>query len=117
MTTAGKRSAHDDLELLPSNTDTRITARLDGAGPRIVFGPRQPVPVPADAKFITARQYCDRLGGISFTTLARMLARDPDMPRPIYFANRIRFFELAAIEAYERLCEMRTAAKALPGHS
>ncbi|ABQ36954.1 hypothetical protein [Bradyrhizobium sp. BTAi1] len=82
-----------------------------------MFGLRAPVPVPADAKFITARQYCDRLGGISFTTLARMLARDPDMPRPIYFANRIRFFELAAIEAYERLCEVRTAAKALTVNS
>ena len=73
--------------------------------------PRPPEPIPADAKFITARQYCDRLGGISFTTLARMLARDPAMPRPIYFANRIRFFELAAIETYERLCEARTRTR------
>ncbi|WP_316229440.1 hypothetical protein [Bradyrhizobium sp. SZCCHNR1070] len=91
-------------------TGKRASARLEEAPPRIALRPRAPVPVPADAKFITARQYCDRLGGISFTTLARMLERDPEMPRPIYFANRIRFFDLAAIEAYERLCEARTAA-------
>ncbi|MGJ5095620.1 hypothetical protein ACQR18_26330 [Bradyrhizobium oligotrophicum] len=110
MTTARRRNAHNNLGLSLSSTDTRVSARLDAAAPCVVFGPRAPVPVPADAKFITARQYCDRLGGISFTTLARMLERDPEMPRPIYFANRIRFFDLAAIKAYERLCEVRTAA-------
>lgn len=110
MTTVRKRLAHRSLGLSLPNTDTRVSARLETASPRAFFGPRPPVPVPVDAKFITARQYCDRLGGISFTTLARMLERDPEMPRPIYFANRIRFFDLAAIEAYERLCEVRTAA-------
>jgi len=106
MTTASRRNAHDGLE--NSSPNTRIRARLDAAGPRTMFGRRAPTSIPEDAEFITARQYCDRLGGISFTTLARMLARDPAMPRPIYFANRIRFFKLADIKAYERACEIRT---------
>jgi len=92
-------------------TPGRLPAEQSWTSLRAKTGPRPPAPIPADAKFITARQYCDRLGGISFTTLARMLARDPAMPRPIYFANRIRFFELAAIETYARLCEARTRTR------
>ncbi len=76
-------------------------------------GPRAPVPVAKGAEYITARQFCDLLGGVSFTSLARYIKADPEFPRPIYFANRIRFFRVADIEAYQRLCELRTAAKAL----
>ena len=75
-------------------------------------GPRAALPIPANAEFIRARQYCDYLGGITFTTLNRMIESDPEFPRPINFANRIRFFKVSDIKAYERLCEIRTAAKA-----
>jgi len=92
------------------------TVRADQSwtsSPSASTGPRGPVTVPDTAEYITARQYCDRLGGISFTTLARMLDRDAEMPRPIYFANRIRFFKLTDIKAYEHMCEVRSAAEAL----
>ena len=68
--------------------------------------------IPTGVEYISARQYCDRLGGISFTTLARYIKSDPEFPRAIYFAGRNRYFKVADILAYERLCEIRTAAKA-----
>jgi hypothetical protein len=95
-------------------TDTRaFKAVAPGAAsiPSLQTGPRAQVPIPTAAEYINARQFCDRLGGISFTTLARMTKRDPDFPRAIYFANRIRFFKVSDILAYEHLCEIRTAAK------
>lgn len=64
---------------------------------------RKPVPVPTSAAFITAPQLLDRYGGRSHMWLVRMLERDPSFPRPRYF-GRLRFFELSAIEKYERAC-------------
>jgi hypothetical protein len=95
-------------------TDTRsfkAVAPNAGSIPGLKTGSRGQVPIPTGAEYITARQYCGRLGGISFTTLARMNKRDPEMPRAIYFANRIRFFKVSDILAYEHLCEVRSAAK------
>jgi predicted DNA-binding transcriptional regulator AlpA len=68
--------------------------------------------VPAGAKYLSAKQYCQRLGGRSFMTLDRLMKRDADFPRPVYF-GRLRYFKISDIEAYERLCEIRTAAKAV----
>lgn len=64
---------------------------------------RKPVPVPSSAAFITAPQLLDRYGGRSHMFLVRLLERDPKFPRPRYI-GRLRFFELSAIEHYEREC-------------
>ncbi len=54
-------------------------------------------------KFITAKQLCARWGGVSFMFVERRLKSDPEMPRPLRFENgRLRFFDLDAIEQYER---------------
>lgn len=73
---------------------------------------RAAVPLPAEAAYMNAKQYCDRLGGISFMTLARTIKRDPEFPRPVYF-GRLRYFKVRDVEAYEHLCEVRSAAKTL----
>ncbi len=104
----------DNAPSLKASARSFKAATPDAASvPSLKTGPRAPVPIPTGADYITARQYCDRLGGISFTTLARMTKRDPDMPRAIYFANRIRFFKVSDILAYEHLCEVRSAARAM----
>jgi len=77
------------------------------------IGSRVPTPIPTGAVYINASQYCARLGGISFTTLARYIRDDPDFPRARYFAKRIRFFKVSDILAYEHLCEVRSAAQAI----
>jgi hypothetical protein len=85
---------------------------LDAAEiPSLHTGPRPPIPV--NAAFMSARQLCDRYGGISFTTLGRYCKDDPDFPRAIYFAKRVRFFKVSDILAYEHLCEVRSAAQAM----
>lgn len=64
-------------------------------------GPQAFVPVPQGAVYISARQYCQRLGGRSIQTLDRMIKRDADFPRPVVM-GRLRYFKIADIEAYER---------------
>src|SRR5438045_2574574 len=93
-------------------TPGRLPADNSWTSPSAETGPRPAVPVPAEAAYITARQYCDRLGGVSFTSLARYIKADKEFPRPIYFANRIRFFKVSDILAYERKCEIKAATKA-----
>jgi predicted DNA-binding transcriptional regulator AlpA len=75
-------------------------------------GPQEPVVLPSDALWMSARQVRARRGGCAPMTLDRLIKNDPDFPRPVYF-GRLRFFKLADIEAYERLCEVRAAAKRL----
>ena len=94
--------------------DTRAVkaVALDAAQiPSLHTGPRPPIPV--NAAYMSARQLCDRFGGISFTTLARYIKSDKDFPRAIYFAKRVRFFKVSDILAYEHACEVRSAAQAL----
>jgi hypothetical protein len=68
----------------------------------VTKGARKPPAVPPGAVFISAPQVCKiRYGGRSIMWLERLLKRDPNFPRPIYF-GRLRFFEIAALEAYER---------------
>lgn len=74
-------------------------------------GPQAPVPVPQGAVFISAKQYCQRLGGRSIQTLDRLIERDPDFPRPLYM-GRLRYFRIADIEAYERACALKAARNA-----
>ena len=54
-----------------------------------------------DQKFITTAQLRSRWGGCSHMTIERKLKRDPKFPRP-YHIMRVRMFDLAEIEAYER---------------
>jgi hypothetical protein len=59
-------------------------------------------------KFITTSQLCARWGDCSHMTVERKLKFDPSFPRPYHF-TRVRMFDLAEIEAYER-----GAARSLP---
>lgn len=59
-------------------------------------------PPPADSKFISASQLREhRYAQRSHMWLVRLLKNDPDFPRPVWF-GKMRFFEVAALEAYER---------------
>lgn len=53
-------------------------------------------------KFITAPQLRERWGDCSHMFIERLLKSDPTMPRPVKLGTRYRFFDLAAIERYER---------------
>jgi predicted DNA-binding transcriptional regulator AlpA len=53
-------------------------------------------------KFLTAPQLRERWGGCSSMFIERLLKSDPTFPRPVKFSRRVRFFDLDAIEAYER---------------
>jgi predicted DNA-binding transcriptional regulator AlpA len=65
--------------------------------------PAQPETPPPGARYISAPQLLSRYGGRSHMWLVRRLERDPSFPRPIKF-GRLRFFEIAAIERWEREC-------------
>ena len=66
--------------------------------------PRKPAPVPtSSARYISAPQVLERYGGRSHMWLVRKIQTDPRFPKPTYF-GRLRFFELAELEAYERAC-------------
>lgn len=88
---------------------------------RKVGRPRGPLPTPtptyhraapAGSKYISAPQLLDRYGGRSHMWLHRKLADDPKFPKPVYF-GRLRFFELAELEAYERQCALERTAEAV----
>jgi predicted DNA-binding transcriptional regulator AlpA len=55
----------------------------------------------ADRQFLTSGQLRVRYGGRSDMWLDRMMKRDATFPRPVYI-GRYRFWDLGAIEAYER---------------
>ena len=52
-------------------------------------------------KFITTAQLCARWGHCSHMTVERKLKFDATFPRPYHF-TRVRMFDLAEIEEYER---------------
>ena len=56
-----------------------------------------------DGEFITARQTCQRYGGMTDMTLWRWI-NDPAMgfPRPYYF-GRIRFWKMAELLDWEKI--------------
>jgi hypothetical protein len=60
----------------------------------------QPQATP-DVVWISAPQVRARYGNRSAMWLVRKLD-DPDFPRPVYF-DRLKFFKLSEIEAYERI--------------
>jgi hypothetical protein len=70
-----------------------------------------PVPVPAGAAFISAKQVLARYGGRSEMWLNRKLTMEADFPRPMY-SGRLRFFRLEEIERYEKQSVVRGHPKA-----
>jgi hypothetical protein len=60
------------------------------------------------AVFASVAQVRARYGGVSHMWAERHIQDDPDFPRPTYF-GRLRFFKIAELEAYERLCARRPA--------
>jgi hypothetical protein len=63
-----------------------------------------PTPVPAGATWITGGQVRARYGGKSNTWLDEKVKTEPAFPRPHYFGTRLRHFNLAKLEEYERSC-------------
>jgi hypothetical protein len=59
-------------------------------------------PARADKIYLTAVQLRKRWGNCSHMFVERLLKSDPNMPRPVKLGARIRFFDLDAIERYER---------------
>jgi predicted DNA-binding transcriptional regulator AlpA len=53
-------------------------------------------------KYITATQLRERWGNVSHMFICRLLQSDPNFPRPMKLSGRLRFFDVAAIEDYER---------------
>jgi hypothetical protein len=66
--------------------------------------------VPADAVFLSTRQLRARYGAVSAMWVERRLKNDADFPRAEYFGTN-RFFRIAAVEEYERLCAKRPRAR------
>jgi hypothetical protein len=64
----------------------------------------------ADRIYLTTAQLRRRWGGCSAMFIERRLKDDPTMPRPVKLGLRIRFFELDAIETYERNQVSKAAA-------
>jgi predicted DNA-binding transcriptional regulator AlpA len=53
-------------------------------------------------RFLTTAQLRERWGGVSHMFIERRLESDPNFPRPLKLGQRIRFYDLYAIERYER---------------
>jgi predicted DNA-binding transcriptional regulator AlpA len=66
---------------------------------------------PDDAVYISARQVCQRYGGLSMMWLERKLQRDTTFPQPHKFGER-RFFKLEDLVAWERKAAVKSKAKA-----
>jgi hypothetical protein len=65
------------------------------------LGPRKPVPIPADALWISARQVRARYGGRSHMWIERKIKNDPKFPKPTYF-GRLKFFRPSKLDEYDR---------------
>jgi hypothetical protein len=66
-------------------------------------------PPPDGAIWLDANQVRERYGGRSAMWLTRILARDPSFPRAMKI-NRLRFFRLADLIAWERATAAKSAA-------
>ena len=53
-------------------------------------------------RFLTTAQLRERWGGVSHMFIERRLESDPNFPRPLKLGQRIRFYDLADIERWER---------------
>ena len=78
----------------------------DDDDPTGALGPRKAVPIPSDAKWISAKQVCARYGGRSLMWLVRQLKSDPDFPKPTYFGP-LRYWQPAKLDTYDDLIIQR----------
>lgn len=69
---------------------------------------RLPKNAAPDPVWISARQLCDRFGGVSHMWLERRLAKDPGFPRATKF-GRLRFFRLSEVVAWERAAAAKSS--------
>jgi hypothetical protein len=61
-------------------------------------------------KYLTLNQLCERWGDCTSMSIERKLRDDPTFPQPVRLLDgRMRYFDLAAIEAYERNAAARPA--------
>jgi hypothetical protein len=81
----------------PTNTKTASDDDPTGA-----LGPRKAVPIPSDAKWISAKQVCTRYGGRSLMWLVRKVKSDPDFPKPTYFGP-LRYWKPVDLDVYDDL--------------
>jgi hypothetical protein len=80
--------------------------KKSGPAPAKKIKHQAPVPVPAGAVYISAKQVLARYGGRSEMWLNRKLTMEADFPRPMY-SGRLRFFRLDEIEQYEKQAVVR----------
>jgi hypothetical protein len=73
---------------------------------RTVRKPPTEVHNPNPRKFITHPQLRERYGGRSEMWASRMMAQDPDFPRPVYY-GRYQFFEVTKLDRYDRIVAAR----------
>jgi hypothetical protein len=74
------------------------------------LGPRKPVPVPPDAKWISTKQLLARYGNRSAMWAWRKIENDPDFPKPTYF-GRNQMHSVALLDAYDELIIARSNAR------
>jgi predicted DNA-binding transcriptional regulator AlpA len=67
---------------------------------------------PRPKRYLTSAQLRERYGDRSTMWIGRIMKRDPKFPRPIYI-GRFRFWDLADIEAYERVAACRVPKTAV----
>lgn len=92
-------------KLRKSNLKNTNKPGVVASGPRPYKMPRE------DAVFIDAVQVRARYGGRSHMWLERLCERDPTFPKPVR-VNRLRYWRLDAIEAWERETASRSATRA-----
>ena len=63
----------------------------------------------ANRQFLTSTQLRVRYGGRSDMWIDRLMKRDATFPRPVYIGH-YRYWDLEAIEAYERAVAAKRAA-------
>lgn len=69
---------------------------------RVFKGKRPPIEPDDSAQWIDAPQLRRRYGGRSDMWIVRLLKSDPKFPKPIV-VNRLRFWRISEIVAWERL--------------
>jgi hypothetical protein len=85
---------------MPAGMPRKTLKPAEEDDPTGSLGQRRPVPIPPDAKWISALQVRARYGGRSHMWLERKLKNDPNFPKPTYFGP-LRYWQPVALDAYE----------------
>jgi len=73
-----------------------------GSGGGYQLGPHRDKPVPVGAKWISAKQVCDRYGGKSHMWLYRNVKYNPAFPKPKY-QGRMQIYSVVEFDEYDKL--------------